>query len=527
MRRKAQTEIRPRVTSLPKPWFLGAGWRLYSALFVTLLAAVGLFVFLTFTQARLALKEQAVRQNVLAAELAAKAIEKHFEALGHSLEDFARRRTLVEAIQKKDDSLIRSHLRDLVTKNLEFDRAVAVSFDGILWSDYPSDPAMKRENFSIQDWYQGVSEARQTYVSEVYQLRVEPRRFLIDLATPIRNGGGNIIGYLAAQHAIENLSAELAQIRLPLGGRLLLIDQYGHVITRIGLGNQPPLNLSRDPLIQEVLSDLRRDEGSLEDSEPVTGERGLISYVRMRPAGWVIIAIQSEEAALAPLQRLRPTFLMLTSAFLGGLFLLHALALHLIRRSHRAQKSAERALVESEQWFQGMVESVVDYAIVGLDRLGFILTWNRGAQKIKGYETEEILGQHFSIFYPEEDRARSLPQQILEEARSVGRSAHTGWQVRKDGTRFWAEIVMTAVFNERGQAERFSKVTRDLTENQRVREALMEKNRELERLANELMERTRRLQRFHSLTVERELDMKGLKGEVNSLREKLGEQKKY
>lgn len=527
MRGTGQLQLRPRSASLRKPWFLGAGWRLYTALFVTLLAAVALFVFLTFTQTRLTLKEQAVRQNVLAAQLASKAIEKHFEALGRSLEDFARRRTLAGALQKKDDSLVRTHLRDLVTKNLEFDRAVLVNFDGLLRSDYPSDPAMKRENFSVQDWYQGVSETRQTYVSEVYQLRAEPLRFYADLATPIRNGGGNILGYVAAQHAIENLSAELSQIRLPQGGRLLLIDQYGHVITRIGLGNPPPLNLSRDPLIQKVLSGLRRDEGSLEDSEPVTGEKSLFSYVRMRPTGWLVIAIQPEEAALAPLRRLRPSFLALTSALLAGLFLLHALALHLIRRSHRAQKSAEKALVESEQWFQAMVESVVDYAIVGLDRLGFILTWNRGAESIKGYETEEILGQHFSIFYPEEDRTRNLPQQILEEARRVGRSAHTGWQVRKDGTRFWAEIVVTAVFDERGQAVRYSKVTRDLTENQRVREALIEKNRELERLANELIERTRRLQRFHTLTVERELDMKGLKWEVNSLREKLGESKKY
>jgi len=500
---------------------------LYSALFFILLAAVALFVFLMFGQARLVLKEQAVRQSVLAAELASKAIQKHFEGIGRSLESFARRRPLIEAIQRKDDSLTRSHLRDLVTKNLEFDRAVVVNPEGVLGSDYPSDPEIKRENFSVQDWYQGVSETRQTYVSEVYQFRSEPHRFLIDLATPIRNGGGNIIGYLSARHAIESLSADLAQIRLPPGGRLLLIDQYGKVITRIGLGNQPPLNLSRDPLIQKVLSGLSREEGSLEDSEPVTGEKSLLSYVRMEPTGWLVIAIQLEEAALAPLERLRPPFLLLSSALLGGLFLLHAFAFHLIRRSYRAQKSAERALVESEQWFQAMVESVVDYAIVGLDRLGFIRTWNRGAQNLKGYGAEEILGQHFSIFYPEEDRARDLPKQILEEAQRVGRSAHTGWQVRKDGSQFWAEIVVTAVYDERGNARRFSKVTRDLTENQRGREVLVSKNRELERLANELMERTKRLQRFHALTVERELDMKGLKREVNVLREKLGEPKKY
>jgi len=109
-----------------------------------------------------------------------------------------------------------------------------------------------------------------------------------------------------------------------------------------------------------------------------------------------------------------------------------------------------------------LVESVRDYAIFGLDPTGHIISWNRGAQRFKGYTADEIIGKHFSIFYPPEDQG--IPPMELEVAAREGRFEDEGWRVRKDGTRFWANVVITALRDSTGALVGFAKVTRDLTE---------------------------------------------------------------
>ena len=111
-----------------------------------------------------------------------------------------------------------------------------------------------------------------------------------------------------------------------------------------------------------------------------------------------------------------------------------------------------------------LVETVEDYAIFALDPNGIVVSWNPGAQRFKGYSAAEIIGQHFSVFYPEEDLAARKPQIELEIAQSVGRLEDEGWRVRKDGTRFWANVVITALRAPNGELVGFAKVTRDLTE---------------------------------------------------------------
>jgi PAS domain S-box-containing protein len=118
-----------------------------------------------------------------------------------------------------------------------------------------------------------------------------------------------------------------------------------------------------------------------------------------------------------------------------------------------------------------MVASVKDYAIFMLDNMGYVQTWNAGAQRIKGYTAEEIMGKHFSIFYPKEVQESGHPQRELEIAREEGHYEEEGWRVRKDGSTFWANVVITAVHDRTGTLVGFSKVTRDLTER---REAMLE-----------------------------------------------------
>ena len=114
--------------------------------------------------------------------------------------------------------------------------------------------------------------------------------------------------------------------------------------------------------------------------------------------------------------------------------------------------------------FRLFIESVQEYAIFMLDTEGYIVSWNDGAHRIKGYTDEEILGKHFSIFYTQEDLARRHPEYELRVARDTGRYEEEGWRLRKDGTRFWSSIVITAVRNSDGELLGFGKVTRDLTQ---------------------------------------------------------------
>ena len=137
------------------------------------------------------------------------------------------------------------------------------------------------------------------------------------------------------------------------------------------------------------------------------------------------------------------------------------------------RKQAEAALRRSEERFRLLVEGARDYAIFMLDPEGRVATWNSGAERIKGYRAEEILGRHFSIFYPQESVDRGKPQHELEVAAGEGRFEDEGWRIRKDGSRFWANVIITALRGKDGQLIGFSKVTRDFTDRKRAEESLV------------------------------------------------------
>jgi PAS domain S-box-containing protein len=132
-----------------------------------------------------------------------------------------------------------------------------------------------------------------------------------------------------------------------------------------------------------------------------------------------------------------------------------------------------------------LVQEVKDYAIFLLDTQGRILSWNTGAQRLKGYTEKEIIGKHFSIFYSQEDLANKKPKHELETALMEGRVEDEGWRLRKDGTRFWANVVITALHDEKGKLRGFAKITRDLTERRKAEEFLHEQSNVLEQRVNE------------------------------------------
>jgi PAS domain S-box-containing protein len=239
-----------------------------------------------------------------------------------------------------------------------------------------------------------------------------------------------------------------------------------------------------------------------------------IEYIIERPDGSRRLVIQQSRAifdeqrlAVGTLNSLMDiTELKQMGESLASQKMLNSHTKELIRKNEELKRSEER--------YHKMIEEVEDYAILLLDKDGIIQNWNKGAEKIKGYREDEIIGQSFRIFYLPEDRDKKLPEELINRAAREGKAVHEGWRVRKDSTRFWGSIVITALHDEHGAIIGFSKVTRDLTEikaasdkiNNYARE-LEFQNRELQQFAyaaaHDLKEPLRKVQFYNSVILEK------------------------
>ena len=185
------------------------------------------------------------------------------------------------------------------------------------------------------------------------------------------------------------------------------------------------------------------------------------------------------------------------------------------------RKRAEESLRKSEEKVRLMVSEIKDYAIFMLDQDGKVASWNEGAQHIKGYTSEEIMGKHFSRFYTQEDAGRGKPEKELEAAATQGRFQDEGWRVRKDGLQFWANVIITALRDDSGELVGFSNVTQDITERKRTEEELEKHREHLEELVRE---RTTELQTIVNAMSGREVRMAELKETIRKLCAQLEEE---
>jgi PAS domain S-box-containing protein len=185
-----------------------------------------------------------------------------------------------------------------------------------------------------------------------------------------------------------------------------------------------------------------------------------------------------EEKLLSVRERALQTSTRLTTIGFGSVvvfeIMLLALIYYIIRKDITARKRTEAALRESEERFRILVDGITDYAIFRLTPTGNVASWNRGAERIKGYKQDEIIGKHFSCFYRPEELAGGFPERELQMAALAGRCEEEGWLVRKDGSQFWANVVITPLKDENGTLRGFSKITRDITERKRTEERLHE-----------------------------------------------------
>ncbi len=212
------------------------------------------------------------------------------------------------------------------------------------------------------------------------------------------------------------------------------------------------------------------------------------------------------------------------------------LSLHGLRREREradalvaASREAQAALQASEEIFRLMVAGVQDYAIFMLDPEGHIVTWNAGAERIKGWRADEIIGKHFSVFYPPDDAQSGRPRQELETATAQGQYREEGWRVRKDGSRFIADVVLTALKSDDGSLRGFSKVTRDITGRKQAEQEIRQLNESLEQRVAERtaqLEETNQEMESFSYTVSHDLraPLRAIQGFGQALEEDHGDE---
>jgi rsbT co-antagonist protein RsbR len=170
-------------------------------------------------------------------------------------------------------------------------------------------------------------------------------------------------------------------------------------------------------------------------------------------------------------------------------------------------QGVEKALQESEERFRLLVDGVRDYGLLMLDPSGHVVSWNAGAERIKGYRTEEIVGKDFSCFYTAEDIQSGKPKEELKIATAEGRFEDEGWRVRKDGSSFWANVIITALRDNAGNVRGFSKITRDITEKKQAEEELRGHREHLEELVQERTAELKKTQEIISRQAQEILDI--------------------
>jgi PAS domain S-box-containing protein len=214
-------------------------------------------------------------------------------------------------------------------------------------------------------------------------------------------------------------------------------------------------------------------------------------------------AITAEKNLLKDRQALGDTAERTTAivSLIGGAvaFSLMILGAILVFASFRRISSSEAALSESEQRFRLMVSGIEDYAIFMVDPEGRVINWNRGAERMKGYRSEEIVGRHFSCFYRSEDIESGVPARLLETAIANGSALAEGWRVRKDGSQFWASVLITAIRDDRGELLGFAKLTRDLTDRVEA-EVTLAQEREERKRAEEILRQSQKMEALGQLT---------------------------
>lgn len=219
----------------------------------------------------------------------------------------------------------------------------------------------------------------------------------------------------------------------------------------------------------------------------LNNEEVIARFSKIKYANWLLLTKINKDEFYLPVKEFRNTIILVTIIFnlLIVLILIFIWRKSIIESYKRIYQS-EMERLKSENRFDSLVKGIKDYAIYMMDKDGYIKSWNIGMEKIKGYSKSDIIDKHFSIFYPPEDREKDRPSRSLRLAIENGNYEEVGWRVKKDGSRFWAEIYITPLFDNKDNLYGFIKITRDLTLKREYEERLKQSEAELRALAAQL-----------------------------------------
>jgi PAS domain S-box-containing protein len=383
---------------------------------------------------------------------------------------------LPEAILQfdKDGYILYANARAVELTGLSLNELLKQSAS-ILYPD-PSD-AVKAE------YELGMAARKGKFLSELWRFRKDGSRYWGELTLAVsRDSSGSVDGFIGIlrdttdQKMLElDMRKSEERYRIMVEGvqeyAIFLIDPTGHIVT----WNDGAARI-KGYRTSEILGKHFSTFYTSEDLENGKPERELIiakSTGKYEEEGWrvrkngsvfwaniVLTALVDEQNKLIGFSK--------------------------VTRDLTERRMNEEVLRQSEERYRSLVEQVIDYGIFMMDEKGRIISWNEGAHRIKGYSAAEIIGKYFSIFYPEEDIINGKPAYELKVARAEGKYEEEGWRIRKDGTRFWASVLITAVYNNEGTLIGFSKVTRDLSERKESERALRDSYDRYRHLAEEL-----------------------------------------
>jgi len=418
-------------------------------------------------------------------------------------------------------------LAKILIEHPEYANVFVLTLDGELVCS--GRPFARRVNASDRVYFQ-LAVTRKNFSVGEYQIGRVTGKATLAFGQPVLDEYGKPTAVLAASLDLSHLSDLIKNARLPEDSAMLLIDGKGTVLVH----HPDPQrivgkSMADRPLVRRLLASKGEEIGQ---EVGLDGVHRLYAFAPIRVGGdtraYVGIRIPIEVAFADANRTLRRNLILLGlvgllafgAAWFGGdIFVLRRVddLVSATRRLASGDLSArtvltyedselgqlarsfdgmaeslqkrqaeidqtQKAIHYSDQRFRMMVEAVQDYAIIMLDPDGYVVSWNSGAERIKGYQAKEIIGKRFSCFYPPDDIEHGKPEHGLKMASSEGRFEYEGWRLRKDGSRFWANVVIVPVHDDRGQLIAYSKVTHDLTERKRVEDALHARYQEFQTL---------------------------------------------
>lgn len=268
-----------------------------------LLSAATLFVVLIFlivTFSQRSFERELVNTNTSAAGLVRQVAEENLTAFSSSMELFAQRPALLEALRNRNGDAVTAHLQALVESHADNSRSFIADTEGVLRYDYPEDPNVLNVDFSYRDWYLGVSGTDNTYLSPIYQRAALDAPYVVAIAAPVRDGNGTTVGYLVLQRTVQRLAEWISRYTPQPGGSIRLFDRGG-TVARIQ-AQEPSNQWTEHPLVLDALAGNTDTQRGV---NPETGERSLMSYAPIERFGWAVLVSRPWDKTFAPAIDLR------------------------------------------------------------------------------------------------------------------------------------------------------------------------------------------------------------------------------